>query len=154
VTRDRYGAAVHEAGHVVVARAFGLKTRKMIAGINGDDTAGRAEIEDGSHLPAIDRIAICSAGVDAQRLLGAATNDIAGFGDMVKIGNIVEDYDEAVVEDIRYAGYRRSHELLELHRATVECLAAALAEQGELDHDAIERILADAVPAPLGHPGS
>jgi ATP-dependent Zn protease len=126
----------------------------MIAGINGDNTAGRAEIEEGSHLPAIDRIAICSAGVDAQRLIGAATNDIAGFGDMVKIGNIVEDYDEAEAEDIRYAGYRRSHELLALHRTTVERLAAALAEQGELDHDAIERILADAVPAPLGHPGS
>jgi hypothetical protein len=147
VTNDRYGAAVHEAGHVIVARAFGLKTRRMVAGIDGDDTAGRAEIEDGSHLPVIDQVAICSAGMDAQRLLEAATNEVAGFSDMVKIGNIVDGHDEAAAEDIRYAGYARSQELLELHRAVVERLAAALAEQGELDHDAIERILSDAAPA-------
>ena len=67
----------------------------MIAGIDGDPTAGRAEIKDGSYLPVI-----------------------------------------------RCAGYRRSHELLELHRATVERLPAALAEQGELDQNAIERIIA------------
>jgi hypothetical protein len=73
MSRDRYGAAVHEAGHVVVARALGLTTRKMIAGIDGDPTAGRAEIKDGSHLPVIDQIAICSAGADAQRLLDVPT---------------------------------------------------------------------------------
>jgi hypothetical protein len=42
MNKERYGAAVHEAGHVVVARAFGLKTRKMVAGVGGDDTAGKA----------------------------------------------------------------------------------------------------------------
>jgi hypothetical protein len=127
---------------------------EMVAGVNGDDTAGKAEIEDSSNLPVIDRIAICSAGVDAQRLLGAATNEIAGFGDMVKIRSIVEDYDEAEAEAVRYAGYHRSEKLLELHRTAVERLAAALAEHGELDDHAIERILADVIPAlPLRPPG-
>jgi len=124
-----------------------LKTQKIIAGFKGDDTAGRAWIEDGSHLSAIDRIAICSAGVDAQLLLGADIHDIAGFGDEVQISNILADCDDAVAEDARSAGCRRSQELLELHRAAVERLATALAEQGELDHDIIERILADAAPA-------
>lgn len=144
---ERYGAAVHEAGHVVVARAFGLKTRRMIADVDGDDTAGRAEIEDCSHLPMIERIAMCSAGVDAQRLLEVETHEMAGFSDMVRIDNLLEDYDEATAETTRETGYRRSEELLELHRAAVERLAAALAEQGELDHDAIERILGNVAPA-------
>ncbi len=137
----RYGAAVHEAGHVVVAWTLGLKTRKMAVCVGGDESAGNAEIEDGSHLPVIDQIAICSAGIDAQRLLGAATNEIAGFADMVKIGNIVDGYAEDEGEAIRFAGYRRSRELLELHRGRTERLAAVLAKQGELDQAAIEQVI-------------
>jgi HD-GYP domain-containing protein (c-di-GMP phosphodiesterase class II) len=147
VNRDRYGAAVHEAGHVVVARTFGLRTRTMVAGVGGDDTAGRAEIEDASYLPVVDRIAVCAAGMQAQHMLGAATNEIAGFSDEVKIGNIVGDYDDDEGEALRDAGFSKSWETLEAHRAAVERLAAALAEHGELDHETIERIIAYAAPA-------
>ena len=137
--QDEYGAAVHEAGHVIVAWALGLKTRKMAVGIDGDDAAGAAEIEESSHLPLVDQIAICSAGADAQRMFNAPTHDVAAFSDMVKIHNLVDDLAED--EALRYAGYRRSNELLELHRAKVERLAQALAESAELDQAAIEQIL-------------
>lgn len=116
----------------------------MVAGIGSDDTAGRAEIEDGSHLPVIDRIAVCAAGMQAQHMLGAATNEIAGFSDEVKIRNLVDSYDDAEREALRDAGFSKSWETLETHRAAVERLAAALAEEGDLDHEAIERIIADA----------
>jgi hypothetical protein len=138
--RDIYGAAAHEAGHVVVARALGLRTR-MAIGIDGDDAAGEAEIEDARHLPLIDQIAICSAGADAQRMLDAPTHSIAAFSDMVRISNLIDDHSEEEGEALRYAAYRRSQELLELHRAKVECLAGALAERRELDEVAIEQIL-------------
>jgi len=140
-SQDRYSTAVHEAGHVIVAWALGLKTRKMAIGINGDDTAGAAEIEESSHLPSVDQIAICSAGADAQRMFNAPTHDVAAFSDMVKILNVVDELAEAEGEALRYAGYRRSKEILELHRATVERLAQALAERAELDQAAIEQIL-------------
>jgi ATP-dependent Zn protease len=140
-SQDRYCAAVHEAGHAVVAWALGLKTRKMAVGINGDDAAGAAEIEDSEHLPLVDQIAICSAGADAQRMLDAPTHEIAAFSDMVKIGNLVDDLAEDEGETLRYAGYRRSKELLELHRGKVERIAHALAERTELDQVAIEQIL-------------
>jgi len=140
-SRDRYGAAVHEAGHVVVAWALGLKTRKMTVGIGGDDSAGRAEIEENPNLPLIDQIAICSGGADAQRMLGAPTHDVAAFSDMVKIDNLLDDYSEEDGEALRYAGYRKSEELLDLHRAKVEHLAEALAERMELDQAAIDQIL-------------
>ena len=141
-SQDRCSAAVHEAGHVVVAWALGLKTRKMAVGIDGDDTAGAAEIEEISHLLLVDQIAICSAGADAQRMLDAPTHDVAALSDMVKIANLVDDFAEDEGEEaLRYAGYRRSKELLELHRAKVERLAQALAERAELDQAAIEQIL-------------
>jgi hypothetical protein len=35
----------------------------MVAGIDGDDTAGGADIENASHLPDVDRIPICAAGM-------------------------------------------------------------------------------------------
>ena len=140
--QDEYGAAVHEAGHVIVAWALGLKTRKMAVGIDGDDTAGAAEIEESSRLPLVDQIAICSAGADAQFMFDAPTHEVAAFSDMVKIANLVDDFAEDEGEEaLRYAGYRRSKELLELHRAKVERLAQALAERAELDQAAIEQIL-------------
>src|ERR1700704_4607288 len=101
--QDRYSAAVHEAGHVVVAWALGLKTRKMAVGIDGDDAAGAAEIEESWRLPLVDQIAICSAGGDPQLMFDAPTHEVAAFLDMVKIGNLVDDSDEG--EALRYAGY-------------------------------------------------
>jgi hypothetical protein len=46
----------------VVAWALGLNTRRMAIGINGDEAAAAAEIENGPHLPLIDQIAFrCDA---------------------------------------------------------------------------------------------
>jgi ATP-dependent Zn protease len=140
-SQDRYSTAAHEAGHVVVAWALGLKTSKMAAGINGDDTAGAAEIDDSSRLLLVDQIAICSAGADAQRMLDVPIHEVALFSDEVEMHNLVADLAEDEGEALRYAGYRRSKELLELHRAKVERLAQALAERAELDQPAIEQIL-------------
>ena len=140
-SQDRCGAAVHEAGHVVVAWALGLKTRKMAIGINGDDAAGEAEIERSLHLPLVDQIAICSAGVDAQDMLNAPIHDLGAFMDMNEIRKLVEDYTEDKAEAHRYAGYRRSKELLELHRATVERLAQVLEARLELNEVEIQQIL-------------
>jgi ATP-dependent Zn protease len=54
---------------------------------------------------------------------------------------LVDDLAEDEGETLRYAGYRRSKELLELHRGKVEHIAHALAERTELDQVAIEQIL-------------
>ncbi|MGZ5875936.1 MAG: hypothetical protein ACXWKP_27995 [Bradyrhizobium sp.] len=139
--QDTYGAAVHEAGHVVVAWALGHQTRRMAVGVSGHDDADAAEIEGIMHLPLVDQIAICSAGVDAQCMLNAPIHDIAALSDMVKIGNLIEDHAEEEGEALLHAGYRRSKEILEMHRKKVERLAQALAEQIELHQVVIEKIL-------------
>jgi hypothetical protein len=113
----------------------------MAIGINGDDTAGEACIGDNAHLPLIDQIAICSAGADAQEMFETPTHDLSAIMDMNSIRELVEDCPEKEGLALRYDGYRRSRELLELHRATVEHLAQVLAERSELNEVEIEQIL-------------
>jgi hypothetical protein len=47
---ERRSTAIHEAGHVVVAWTLGLPVGSMAIGVDGDDTAGEAEI-DAAALP-------------------------------------------------------------------------------------------------------
>lgn len=61
------GAAFHEAGHVIVARELGLPVGEIAVGIDGDQAKGRTDIGSAHHLPLIDQIALCVAGVVAQR---------------------------------------------------------------------------------------
>jgi len=82
-----------------------------------------------------------NSGADAQRMLDTPVHPIGAFSDMVKIVNLVDNCSEDEGKALRYAGYRRSEELLELHRAKVERLASVLAERTELNHAAIEQIL-------------
>jgi ATP-dependent Zn protease len=140
--QDRYSAAVHEAGHAVVAWALKVKTRWMAIGIKGDDAAGMARIDDNRHLPLVDQIAICAAGTDAQEMFDTLlSHDLCAIMDMNAIGELLDDLPEDEREIHRHAGYRRSKELLELHRATVESLARVLAERAELNQVEIEQIL-------------
>jgi hypothetical protein len=59
----------------------------MEIGINGDDTAGKAEIDDAAlTLSMVDRIALCAAGLEAQRLFDCeAMHEHAGAGDAAKM---------------------------------------------------------------------
>jgi HD-GYP domain-containing protein (c-di-GMP phosphodiesterase class II) len=74
-------------------------------------------------------------------MLGAPIHDLGAMMDMNGIQELVEDYPDDEGEAHRYAGYRRSKELLGLHRATVERLAQVLAERAELNQVEIEQIL-------------
>ena len=58
-------AAYHEAGHVVVARFFGLTVGEVEI---GEDGSGRANISSAERLPLVDQIAVCVAGIEAQEL--------------------------------------------------------------------------------------
>ena len=53
-------AAYHEAGHVVVAQFLGLTVREVEI---EEDGSGRADIRYAEHLPLVDQIAICVAGI-------------------------------------------------------------------------------------------
>jgi ATP-dependent Zn protease len=139
---DRLGAAIHEAGHAVVAWALGLPVGEIAIGIDGDDAAGRSEIGDSTHLPIVDRIAVCIAGVEAQELFECHTHDLAGMSDFGKVIEMIEDdISEEESRKLRDAGAARARSFLNVHREQVSRLAAALVESSRIDaHSFLSRL--------------
>src|SRR5262245_10132177 len=74
-------AAYHEAGHVVVAHFLGLTIREVEI---AEDGSGRADISPAEHLPLVDQIAVCVAGIEAQELFNCPIHDHAALGDYRK----------------------------------------------------------------------
>jgi hypothetical protein len=132
--QDRQGAAYHEAGHVVVAWALGLPVGEITIGMNGDDAAGLSEIGESDHLPIIDRIAICQAGLEAQELFDSHTHDLAGMSDYAKIIELVGDEtSENESKRLRDAGSARARDLLIKPKEQVSRLAEAVVLRSKID---------------------
>src|SRR5215813_14676293 len=85
-------AAYHEAGHVVVARFLGLTIGKIEI---EEDGSGRADISSAEHLPLIDQIALCVAGIEAQELFNCPMHEHAALGDHVKVSRLVAGLTDA-----------------------------------------------------------
>jgi ATP-dependent Zn protease len=135
---DRRGAAFHEAGHAVVAWALGLPVGEIEIGMDGDDAAGRCQIGDSTHLPIVDQLAICLAGIEAQHLFDCPTHELAGAGDFGKVIEMIEDgISEAESRRLRDAGYQRAHSLLNAHKEEVRALAALLVRDSKIDAHSI-----------------
>lgn len=127
---DLRGAAFHEAGHVVVARFFGLTVGKIEI---GEDGSGNADISSAEHLPLIDQIALCVAGLEAQALFNCPTHERAAFTDYVKLSELVEGLTEAESFEIRNSAFLRALEILKSRAPEVEQLANDLIKQKRID---------------------
>jgi len=114
------GAAFHEAGHVTVARFFGLAVGKIEI---GEDGSGRAEIAWMDHLPLIDQIAVCVAGIEAQVLFRCPTNPNVAVSDYAKVIRLVEGLSETESLEVRNRAYLRALEILKSRMLEVEDLA-------------------------------
>ena len=76
----------------MVAHALGLQVGEIVIAIGGDDAKGGTDIAtDQQHLPVVDRIAVCVAGLEAQAFFHAPTHDHAGLADFGKVIEIIED---------------------------------------------------------------
>ncbi|WP_316191980.1 MULTISPECIES: hypothetical protein [unclassified Bradyrhizobium] len=140
-TRDQYGVAFHEAGHVVVATALGLAIGYVELAIDGDDAKGAAEIEDNSKLSLVDQLAVCAAGPEAQRLFAAPTHSGAGWADYGMMIKLVEGLTDEHSRNMRYAGYQRAHDLLVQHADKVERLAKHLLTKKHLMRGELHNVL-------------
>jgi hypothetical protein len=138
---DRRGAAYHEAGHIVVAWAFGLNVGAAAIGLDGDDAKGESKIERDTTLLLIDKIAICAAGVEAQHVFRTPTSHYAVAMDEAEIIRLTEHLNEKVRLARRDEGYERAHELILAHRAKVHRIAESLFAQGSLNAAEIHRLL-------------
>ena len=119
------GAAFHEAGHVVVAIHFGLTVGEIE--ISGDGS-GKSQISHSDHLPLVDQIALCAAGIEAQELFDCHTHPLAAAADYGLVIDLVNGFTEAESLACRNAGYLRALEILKKQRPEVERLAYYLIE--------------------------
>ncbi|WP_139031473.1 hypothetical protein [Bradyrhizobium sp. ORS 375] len=131
--RDRYGAAVHEAGHAIVASALGLRVGCIEIAIDDDEAKAVVEIEDSAELDLIDQLAICAAGMEAQRMFSARTHDGAGWADQGMMIGLVQHLNADDSQRVRYAGHQRAHDLLIEHTGKVERLAELLLNSRRLE---------------------
>jgi hypothetical protein len=99
----RVGAAYHEAGHVIVAYAFGLD----VAGIQIDDYGGggSSEIQNPKERSLIEQAALCLAGGAAQKQFKCLTNRNAMKEDWKTFREITEDETRAQQCGAKRAGY-------------------------------------------------
>jgi len=140
---ERRSTAIHEAGHVVVAWALGLPVGSMEIGCNGDDTAGRSEIDETARqLSLVDRIALCIAGMEAQLLFGCESIHLHG-GSSVII-KMLDDLLEEEADTIRSKGYDRAAELLVCRRPLIERIVERLAISGKLERGEVLALLQEA----------
>ena len=129
-TNDRLrGPAFHEAGHVIVARELGLPVGEIAIGINGDKAKGRTDIGPAHHLPIIDQIALCVAGVVAQSLFDGPNHNFAGAGDYARVVQLVHGMTDAKSLKLRHAAYARARTILERRKTEVEQLTQQLLKQ-------------------------
>jgi len=119
-------AAYHEAGHVVVARFFRLTVREVEI---AEDGSGRADIRCAEHLPLVDQIALCVAGIEAQELFNCPMHQHAALGDFLKVCGLLAGLTEAESYQYRHAGYSRALEILKPRLPEIEALAHQLFNQ-------------------------
>src|SRR5262245_4652411 len=123
-------AAYHEAGHVIVARFFGLTVRGVEI---EEDGSGRADISSAEHLPLADQIAVCVAGIEAQELFNCPMHDHAALGDYRKVRGLLAGLTEAENYEYRQAGYLRALEILKGRLPEIEQLADQLFKQRRVE---------------------
>jgi hypothetical protein len=107
----RWAAAVHEAGHVVVAWALGLQVQAVSVTDSGE---GRSEIECTARCPLCQQIAVAEAGIIAAELLSAPTWPRAGMADASKVLELLERHAIPVCKSIEgrtchFSAILRSH---------------------------------------------
>ena len=141
--RDQRGAAYHEAGHAVVAWALGLVVRRVEIAVDSDDAKGAAEIEDDPTLDLLDRLAICAAGREAQKLFDAPTHDGAGWGDYGKMVVLLANREEKRQIEWMHRGHKRAFDLISLHRGKIDRLAKTVIEKKRVEADESAALLAD-----------
>jgi ATP-dependent Zn protease len=139
---ERRSTAIHEAGHIIVAWTLGLPVGAMEIGLNGDDTAGKSEIADTTSLSMVDRIALCAAGLEAERLFGCeAVHEHAAWSDSAKMVEILGDLPSEEADDIRFNAYDRAFQILDTQRSLIERLAEPLAIIGRLEERDVRSLL-------------
>jgi hypothetical protein len=97
---------------------------------------GKADLSTSDeHLPTIDRIAICYAGIEAQHVFDCPTHEGAGAGDHCKVFKLLAEIPEPHAYQMRQAGFERAHALILTHKAKLLRLAERLVADDKVTPD-------------------
>ena len=133
---DLFTAAAHEAGRAIVARTLGLRVTFLELAADG---SGKSSIELADQVPVLDQIAICTAGIQGVKLLGAkegrqAENDL-------KLYELLKSYPEMDRDHLLSEGCRRAAQILRDHRPALHRVAARLWRKRYVDEGTLERLI-------------
>jgi len=133
---DLFTAAAHEAGRAIVARTLGLRVTFLELAADG---SGKSSIELADQVPVLDQIAICTAGIQGVKLLGAkegrqAENDL-------KLYELLKSYPEMDRDHLLSEGCRRAAQILRDHHQGLHRVAARLWRTRHVDEGALERLI-------------
>jgi hypothetical protein len=84
------------------------------------------------HLPTIDRIAICYAGIEAQHVFDCPTHEGAGAGDQGKVVELLDGIPEPRAYQMREAGYQRARTLILMHKVKLLRVAERRVQDGKV----------------------
>lgn len=138
-----HSSALHEAGHVVLAVAFGRRLSEItiIRDEIGDGSVGREIRESGPH-DAVEEILIKYAGYEAARLYGFETDDSC---DATDVEQIKERW--PILDAINESEARTSvRQALIRCRFAVEDLATALFTRATIEGEAAFHLIAAGIP--------
>ncbi len=146
---ERYprGTAYHEAGHAVVAWSLGLPVGAV--SVSDDDASGSTQIGLSDHLPLIEQIAVCSAGIAAAEIFGHPIHELAGFKDRKRIMHLIEVHgisEEGQGPALRKEGYNFARARLETHLSKVAMLAELLVEHGRIEASEVMLLMQTSAP--------
>jgi ATP-dependent Zn protease len=132
--------AFHEAGHAVVAWSLNLPVgdiyiREIDAGNGG------ALIDLGDHLPFIDKIAVCLAGIEAANVFQSPQHPWAGRADHCMVFDLLKGTPDDQHEGLWNRGEARANELLVEHKSKVIRLAERLVEVRQVDAAEFMRLM-------------
>ena len=147
---DVRGVAIHEAGHAVVARFFGLRVATITIDLRNERALGRTQIEGDEHLPLVDRVAIRMAGVAAQNFFRCPTQDSIGMSDYVRIGSLVNRLGRLRSLEVRAIAYQCAYDIVRTHRREARALSRALMKSGRVHYASLDAIVVAMPPGSAG----
>jgi hypothetical protein len=133
---DLFTTAAHEAGRAIVARTLGLRVTFLELAADG---SGKSSIELVEQVPVLDQIAICIAGIQGVKLLGAkegrqAENDL-------KIYELLKAHPEMDREHLLSEGCHRAAQILRDQRPALHRVAARLWRKRYVDQGTLETLI-------------
>jgi ATP-dependent Zn protease len=125
------GVAYHEAGHAVVALALDLRVARVE--IFHENNSGETDSENADHLPIEHRIAICVAGIQANKMFKVPIHGRAAFLDRYSVRELISDMAKTAGDVLCDKGHQRARDLLKAHAHSVHDIAERLLTYRKID---------------------